>query len=572
MDHFTVLPFLLAMFIAVAAMPTHVVDVHRQGMGIEHEQPWRSTALASMRARVLTWRTRLRAWLRHPAAMPAAAVLLLLLVAAVAPVPADGASLAAAAALPNVRQIRQDRADNESAIKACAAAQAKLKTEARGLFAVAADKRTPEQKDRLTAIDAQLDVLVAQDAELTATAATIATELQRAERYVEEERGSGSAAGIQVGVDHATERPWGREIPATASAKVREALQVEGFGEFLQAVAGAATPGRTPDPRLFAAISGASTSVPADGGHLVRQDWNEMLLARATEQAVLAPLCTPVPVGDEFDGVELPYIDETSRANGSRWGGVRVYRAAEADSVTATKPKVGRHEIRLEDLNGLMYATDRSLRDARSLGALGMAAFASEYAFVLDDEIVRGTGVGQCKGVISSAALSGNPTVSVAKTTGQAADTFTQANISDMWARLHPRHKKNSVWAVNHELGPQLDVLSIPAGTAALEPRFVSYGPDGVLRIKGRPVLELEQCSAIGDQGDVIVGDFSQFLLASKDGIQQAESIHVRFIFNERTFRWTHRVNGQPAWRSAVTPYKGTSGKTLSPFVTLDAR
>ena len=223
MDHFTVLPFLLAMFIAVAAMPTHVVDVHRQGMGIEHEQPWRSTALASMRARVLTWRTRLRAWLRHPAAMPAAAVLLLLLVAAVAPVPADGASLAAAAALPNVRQIRQDRADNESAIKACAAAQAKLKTEARGLFAVAADKRTPEQKDRLTAIDAQLDVLVAQDAELTATAATIATELQRAERYVEEERGSGSMSPIQVGVDHATERPWGREIPATASAKVQAA-------------------------------------------------------------------------------------------------------------------------------------------------------------------------------------------------------------------------------------------------------------------------------------------------------------------------------------------------------------
>jgi HK97 family phage major capsid protein len=441
----------------------------------------------------------------------------------------------------NIKALKQAKADLEAAEKA-------LKAEGRTLLAIA--QPTDKQTARLNEIDGDLKANADQQAEN-------ATALARAERYAEDEKRQGTyVAGerIEAGADHATEKPWGS------------------FGEFLQAVAYSVMPGKSSDPRLYATISGASTSVPADGGHLVRTDWSTMLLDKAQEAAVLAPKCTSIEIGEDFDGVELPYVDETSRATGSRWGGVRVYRAAEADSVTSSKPKVGRKEIRVEDLKALFYATDRSLRDARALESIATKAFASEFAFKVDDEIIRGTGAGEIQGVIATASLSGAPTVSVAKETGQAADTFLQANISKMWARLHPRHKGNAVWLVNHELGPQLDVLSIPAGTGALEPRFVSYGPDGVLRIKGKPVIEVEQCSAVGDQGDVILADLSQMLLVKKGGIQAASSMHVRFIFDEMTFRWTYRINGMPAWRSAVTPYKGTSGATLSPFVTLDAR
>jgi HK97 family phage major capsid protein len=436
----------------------------------------------------------------------------------------------------NLKALRQAVADNS-------AAQAKLKVEGRSLLAVA--ERTDEQKARLTALDAEMDALAAKAAEL-------ASDVARAERYAADELAS---ASLTIGRDLAEDKPVS-------------------FGEFLQGVAYTAMPGRADmiPTHIKAAISGASTSVPSDGGHLVRTDWSTMLLEKAQQAAVLAPLCTSIEVGAGADGVELPYVDETSRATGSRWGGVRVYRTAEADAATASKPKLGRKEIRLEDLKALFYATDRALQDATSLESIASKAFASEFAFKIDDEIVRGTGAGECQGILAAASLSGLPTVSVAKESGQAADTFLQANISKMWARLHPRHKGNAVWLVNHELGPQLDVLSIPAGTGALEPRFVSYGPDGVLRIKGRPVIEVEQCSAIGDQGDVILADLSQFLLAQKGGIQAASSMHVRFIYDEMTFKWTYRINGMPAWRSAVTPYKGTSGATLSPFVTLDAR
>jgi hypothetical protein len=46
--------------------------------------------------------------------------------------------------------------------------------------------------------------------------------------------------------------------------------------------------------------------------------------------------------------------------------------------------------------------------------------------------------------------------------------------------------------------------------------------------------------------------------------------MHVRFLNDEQTFRWTIRNDGQPIWNAPLTPFKGTN--TLSPFISLDVR
>src|SRR3990167_8280312 len=143
--------FLVAMFIAVAGMPTNVVDVHRSGMGIEPAQPWRSTSMA-FTVRVKRWLERLRTAIQSPFAIPAAAVLILALAVAVTPMPAEGASLAVVAAIPNMKQLKQDKADLEASEK-------NLKAEGRRLTGIAAADRTPEQVARIKAIDTELDAL-----------------------------------------------------------------------------------------------------------------------------------------------------------------------------------------------------------------------------------------------------------------------------------------------------------------------------------------------------------------------------------------------------------------------------
>lgn len=338
-----------------------------------------------------------------------------------------------------------------------------------------------------------------------------------------------------------------------------------GLGDFLQAVAKSDPVAKTGDPRLFAAASGASQGVPSDGGFLVGTQFSDELLTRARAESPLIGLCKSIPIGDGFDSVDLPVIDETSRATGSRYGGVQVYRKAEAETVTATKPKFGELKIEASEIMGLAYATERLLQNVPALESIFGDAFAEEFAFKVTDEIVRGPGGAQCLGVLSAPA-----TVSQAKEDGQAAATINVANLSKMWSHVPSRSKSRGVWLINNDVEPQLDILSIPAGTAALEPRFVTYDAEGAMRIKGRPVIRLDQCATLGTVGDIIYMDPTEYILAPKGSITGQESMHVRFIYNEMTFRWTYYINGRPAWLSSLTPFKGST--SLSPYVTLATR
>lgn len=90
-------------------------------------------------------------------------------------------------------------------------------------------------------------------------------------------------------------------------------------------------------------------------------------------------------------------------------------------------------------------------------------------------------------------------------------------------------------------------------------------------RLLGLPLVELEQCSALGDLGDLILADLGNgYILADKGDVQADVSIHVRFIWDESVFRFVYRVDGQPVLASAITPYKGND--TQSHFIALEAR
>lgn len=380
------------------------------------------------------------------------------------------------------------------------------------------------------------------------------------------------APRVTGGHDRAVDKPWGHELGvrivekngAQALGGVKHAVDFA-LGDCMQAIFRAAQGGPV-DPRFLAAASGGNTSDPSLGGFSVGTMLSMALFQMAVEASKLLPYCNVIEISEGSDRIEAPYILDASRATGSRFGGVRMYRRKEAATVTATQ--VGdeeKFELSLLDLMGLAYQTDRLMSDARMMGQVYGTAFRNEAGFVIDNEIVRGSGVGEMQGWLNSPAL-----VTQNKETGQAADTVVMENLSNMWIRMPTRLKGSSLWFYNSEVGPQLDVLSIPAGTGALEPRFVSYGPDGILRIKGRPAIELEQASAVGDVGDISLVNLGEYIVIQKGALEEAISDHVRFLFGERAFRWTQRINGKSPWRTPVTPFKGSA--TQSPFIVLQAR
>jgi len=358
--------------------------------------------------------------------------------------------------------------------------------------------------------------------------------------------------------DRNVEKPEAKPAPGKNDEK-----RFASFGEQLLAAYRAAAPGGHVDERLSTrAASGLNETTPSDGGFLVQQDFVTELLKRTYETGILASKVKKIPISTNANGLKINAIDEDSRANGSRWGGVQTYWEGEADELTASKPKFRQMELSLKKLTGLCYATDELLQDAAALEAVIRQAFAEEFGFKIDDAILTGTGEGEPLGILNGGSL-----VTVTKEANQT-DIITVENLIKMWNRLWSRSRSNAVWYINQELEPYLYTLKIGDKPVYVPAGGLSEKPYGTLF--GRPVVPLEQCSAAGEVGDIILADVGQYLLIDKGGVKAASSIHVRFLYDESVFRFIYRVDGKPIWSKPLAPYKGSA--SVSPFVTLAKR
>lgn len=351
--------------------------------------------------------------------------------------------------------------------------------------------------------------------------------------------------------------------------RVKEPAKFLSLGEQLQAIAATANTGQH-DNRLtwdnLAPATGAAVAgVPSDGGYLIQKDFSTDLITRMNEMGSIASRVRTIPISSNSDGLRLFAVDESSRATGSRWGGVQVYWGAEADAATAKKPKFRQMELELKDLIGLAYVTNRLLQDASAVESVFQQAFSEEMNFMKEDSLLNGSGAGMPLGILNSPAL-----ISVSKETGQAAATIVYENLLKMHARLWSRSRGSAAWFVNQDVEPQLDVLIHQAATGVIPANFIRTDETGVTRIKGKPVIPVEYCATLGTVGDVVLADFSQVVGIEKGGMQADQSIHVRFTTNENTFRFIYRYDAQPVWNTALTPFKGSA--TQSPFVALATR
>jgi HK97 family phage major capsid protein len=308
------------------------------------------------------------------------------------------------------------------------------------------------------------------------------------------------------------------------------------------------------------AATGASTGIDADGGYLVETDRAAGILSTAIETGVLASRCSQQPISANADSFSYLAVKDRNRTTRS---GLSVYRKGEADAMSSSgKVGLAERELRLEDMYGVIYVTNRMLRDAVAMSEYIKRELRKELAFKLDYEIFQGNGAGQCLGIINS----GLP-VSVAKEAGQANDTIVAENVVKMLGRFKG-NMATAAWFVNQDCLPMFPLMKVGDTPVFVPGGSFANAPFGSLL--GLPIIPIEFCQTIGDKWDIILGDFSEYLLIRKGGVEEAESMHVRFLYDEMAFRFITRNNGQPMHDSPITPLNGSN--TLSPFVTLDAR
>ena len=303
------------------------------------------------------------------------------------------------------------------------------------------------------------------------------------------------------------------------------------------------------------------------GGYLVPTEIGTAIIDKALETSVVYPRASIQPMTSNRITFAAD-VDANHQTN--YFGGITIYRPGEAGQKTATSPTFEQIALTLHKVTGLCHVSDELLEDSSVAVAADIThKFSQAIAFVQDDDFINGNGVNAPLGFLNS----NNPSlITVTAETGQGTSTIVAENIIKMWARLFPQGANRCVWIANPDTFPQLATMALAVGTGGvplwMPANGLAGGPQQTLM--GRPLLFSEKCQTLGTAGDIALVDLSQYKIGEKTGgIQVATSLHFKFDYDQQSFRFVLRYDGQPTWTSALTPLRSSS--TLSPFVVLSS-
>ena len=360
---------------------------------------------------------------------------------------------------------------------------------------------------------------------------------------------------------------------ATASVSVGKDRIVDdpkaGFkhqGEFYLAVIKATSGAK--DERLlkYNAANGGRESVGEDGGYLIPPDFRQDINKKVMGDESLLPRTSLIQTTRNH--ITLP-VDETAPWDASQ--GIIAYWESEAGTYDKSKPKFGQANIKLNKLTAMVPVTDELLEDAISIDSYIRTKAPEVMVAKVNSALIAGSGVGMPKGLLNSAFK-----YKVSKEGSQSADTVLFPNVNKMFGRLLPTSALRAVWLCHPQVLENLRAMAFDEGATAgkvpvyLPPTGVAGSPYGTLF--GRPIMPMMGgVKALGDEGDLILADFSHYLAAVKtSGVQADISTHVYFVTGETAFRFTQRIGGDCPYKNPVSTQNGSF--SMSGFVTLEDR
>ena len=342
------------------------------------------------------------------------------------------------------------------------------------------------------------------------------------------------------------------------------------FGEFIKAVA--ATCRGSYDPRLNW-MSGDSEKTRgrkdmaegamATGGALVPAEYLAELLKYDGQGIIVRPRARVIPMGAR--SISIPAIDHavhTGVAGKSNfYGGVLAYWIEEAGAKEIEDITFDKVELVVHKLCGYGRVSDELWADSNpAIAAIINTIFGDALLWKEDYAYLSGNGVGQPLGVIGAPGTF----TQIRANAGQ----FQFVDAINMMEHFLPI--RGGVWVMSQSVLPQLYAMVDPNGNYIWLPTYgvgVAAAAPGTLL--GYPVIFTEKTPILGTTGDVLLCDFSQYLIGDRQAVTMASSIHERFRYDQTTFRMVMRVDGQE-WCKA--PIELADGATqVSPFVELDA-
>ncbi|MFC1580042.1 phage major capsid protein [Thermodesulfobacteriota bacterium] len=302
-------------------------------------------------------------------------------------------------------------------------------------------------------------------------------------------------------------------------------------------------------------------TIPSDGGFLVPSEYAERIHSVALEDEIIMPRAFVQPM--RTNSIKIPGMNIGDHSS-NLMGGFTASYVAEEGSLTEANPKVRQMELQAKKLTGLLRFTSELTEDAPNGEKTIIEICGKGLAWYRDKSFLKGTGAGEPLGILNAPCL-----VSVAKESGQAADTIVYQNLTKMMAQMYAGSFKNSIWICHQSTIPQLLTLSLAVGTGG-DHIPVMTESNGTFSILTRPVIFTEKTEPLGDKGDILMADLTQYVVGLRSGMRFDTSIHANFSTDELLARIIERHDAQPLWDSALTLEDGST--EVSPFVTLAER
>lgn len=299
-----------------------------------------------------------------------------------------------------------------------------------------------------------------------------------------------------------------------------------------------------------------SMGTGATGGFAVPELYLTDVKMLGPETSVVRPRASVIQPG-EFPDTTLNMPVLSQGANGV-YGGVQVQWTAEGEAKPDTNASLKELQLTPQEISATTVLTNKLIRNWSAASSfisnlLSMATSAAE-----DIAFLKGDGVGKPKGILNSAG-----TLRIDRAT---ANDIGFVDIAAMRAALYSESLSYAVWIANQSIIPKLAAIRDAVGNYIFLRGDVTRGiPDTLF---GMPIFFTGRTAVLGSKGDLMLADFSKYLIKDGSGPFIAASPHVLFQQDKTMLRITWNVDGQPWVTDPLTLEDGVT--KVSPFVVLD--
>ena len=313
---------------------------------------------------------------------------------------------------------------------------------------------------------------------------------------------------------------------------------------------------------VYKATKDLSGEAGAQGGYILPVDYSTELQQLAYQGNVVLNRVQTIPTS--VDSGRWPALDQyitpaAGTGQVAEAAGVVATPVLAGQTLTKTEPSFEMIEWRLHKVGGYTEVDNELVDDSpQSIEALLKGLFAVAIGAKNERNILRGTGVGEPLGILSSSAL-----INVTPATN---DVFSWPDVGAMYSRYRGAGG-TPIWLIHPSIWPDIMGMTTPSGASAWSMNLQSANG---ANLNGFQILTSEHLPQANNSGCVMFLDLKAYIMWKRSDISIAYSEHAAFRDDQATWRFTQRVDGKPWLKQPLVLPDPQGSYTVSPFVNLN--